>query len=235
MDNRLENENDQIELQSKLRKLYETRDSMLSQKAKMCWMKLEDGNTRFYHQAIQKRKSRNNIKKLLWENNWLTSLVDIKQTFFRHYSGFFRDQGNSIIELGSLPLTQITEQGKNSLIREVSRQEVEAALNSMASDKSPGPDGLNARSIKFLWPLIRVKIEAFIRKFLESGTLRAGVNSSFISLIPKMQEPKSVKDFRPISLINTTFKILTKLLAVRLSNHMPSLISDNQSGFIKGR
>lgn len=62
-----------------------------------------------------------------------------------------------------------------------------------------------------------------------------GVNSSFIALIPKVEQPQLVNDFRPISLINCTIKIVTKVLANRLKRVLSSLIAENQSAFITGR
>ncbi|XP_017245737.2 uncharacterized protein LOC108217416 [Daucus carota subsp. sativus] len=105
----------------------------------------------------------------------------------------------------------------------------------MADDKAPGPDGLNVRSLKFLWPLIAPKVMDFFEKFHSSAFIPSGLNSSFITLVPKCASPESIKDFRPISLINTTFKLLSKVLANRLAKHIKILTSDTQTGFVKGR
>lgn len=75
----------------------------------------------------------------------------------------------------------------------------------------------------------------FVNDFHENAVVPSGVNSSFVTIIPKSLQPTSVKDFRPISLINSTVKILLKVLASRLATHMEYLISDTQTGFIKGR
>ncbi|XP_063941514.1 uncharacterized protein LOC135149664 [Daucus carota subsp. sativus] len=108
-------------------------------------------------------------------------------------------------------------------------------MNSLAADKAPGPDGFNIRSIKFLWPLIKDKVISFIQDFGEMSKLPAGVNSSFIVLIPKVLNPSLIKDFRPISLINSSMKILMKVLATRLGVFMEELVRDSQTGFMKNR
>lgn len=60
-------------------------------------------------------------------------------------------------------------------------------------------------------------------------------NNSHIALIPKKDNPSTVDDYRPISLLNYSLKAITKLLSVRLQVVLPTLIHDNQYGFIKGR
>lgn len=71
--------------------------------------------------------------------------------------------------------------------------------------------------------------------FFSSGKLYKVSNTYFLTLIPKIQSPSSFSDFRPISLLNFSYKILAKILASRLSQIIPSLISSNHAAFVKGR
>jgi retron-type reverse transcriptase len=61
------------------------------------------------------------------------------------------------------------------------------------------------------------------------------INSSFITLVPKVNNPTGVNDFRPISLLNCVLKIITKLMADKVQSVILSLIHTNQYGFIKSR
>jgi hypothetical protein len=61
------------------------------------------------------------------------------------------------------------------------------------------------------------------------------LNSAYIILLPKKDEVCHVKDFRPISLVHSFAKLITKLLANRLTEHLDNMVSQNQSAFIKGR
>lgn len=103
------------------------------------------------------------------------------------------------------------------------------------SNKAPGPDGLNMECYKRLWSVIHKDLMEMIWAFFSSNSLPHGVNSSFIVLIPKKDSPQVVTDYRPISLINSSVKIILKILANRLGNVLPSLISEVQTGFVKGR
>lgn len=113
--------------------------------------------------------------------------------------------------------------------------EIEAALHSMESSKAPGPDGINGGVIKSLWNEVKGDYLQLFSDFYENGSLPKGISSSFIVLIPKIQNPISLSDFRPISLMNISPKLLSKVLAIRLKKVMGYMVSDDQSAFIKNR
>ncbi|GJY08314.1 RNA-directed DNA polymerase, eukaryota, reverse transcriptase zinc-binding domain protein, partial [Tanacetum coccineum] len=86
-----------------------------------------------------------------------------------------------------------------------------------------------------IYPFLEQDIMAAVNEFFTSGTLPRGCNCSFITLILKIQDSKVVKDFRPITLIGSIYKIIAKILANRLSFIISDLISDVQSAFITNR
>lgn len=89
--------------------------------------------------------------------------------------------------------------------------------------------------IKEFWEVMQVDVVAFIQEFHHNGKLVRGLNTAFIVLISKIDNPKRVEDYRPILLIGRPYKILSKLLAARLQQVIHHVISDNQSAFVKGR
>lgn len=74
-----------------------------------------------------------------------------------------------------------------------------------------------------------------MNEFFLKGVIPQGCNASFITLIPKVQNSLFVKDFRPISLIGVQYKIIAKILALRLTKVMGEVVSIKQTTFIKGR
>ncbi|XP_028070644.1 uncharacterized protein LOC114273078 [Camellia sinensis] len=75
----------------------------------------------------------------------------------------------------------------------------------------------------------------FMREFYQNASLVGGINSSFITLIPKVQSPSCLNEYRPISLIGSLYKLLAKVLANRMKQVMPKIISEVQSAFFGGR
>ncbi|GJR37353.1 cellulose synthase-like protein G3 [Tanacetum coccineum] len=110
-----------------------------------------------------------------------------------------------------------------------------SAVWDCGTNKSPGPDGFTFEFNRKYWNLIDHDVVAAVTSFFSTGTFPPGCNSSFIALIPKSQEAKMVKDFRHISLIGSMYKIITKILANRLSLVISELVSDVQSAFVFNR
>jgi hypothetical protein len=74
-----------------------------------------------------------------------------------------------------------------------------------------------------------------VKKSQHCSKIGGGTNSSFLALIPKEKGAQNFSRFRPISLCNTGYKIITKVIANRLKHVLPNLIPENQGGFVKGR
>ena len=101
--------------------------------------------------------------------------------------------------------------------------------------KSPGPDGFNLSFIQKNWETLKEDIYAAVSQFHESGIIPKGCNASFIALIPKVRDPMKLDQYRPISLVGSCYKIISKVLSNRIKKVLPSIIDECQSAFLKGR
>ncbi|WOG89446.1 hypothetical protein DCAR_0208684 [Daucus carota subsp. sativus] len=220
----------------KLFQMYESRASMLKQKSRIQWDLQGDENSKFFHKVVNKNWCKNKILGIMWRGNWIQNKDRIKEAFFNHFRDFFKKRyDHSIFNLGSLLDSGLNQEKSQWLSQPFSMEELEEALNNSPADKAPGPDGFSMGSMKMLWPLIKDELLDCMIKFQTSGTLPGGMNSSFICLIPKCVSPKHVQEYRPISLINSSMKLLSKMLASRLSKVIGNIVSEEQTGFIKGR
>jgi hypothetical protein len=116
------------------------------------------------------------------------------------------------------------------------QDEVKDTIDSMPSDKAPGPDGFTGAFFKASWEIIKDDIMAAINSLyaMNSQSFQF-LNSANIVLLPKKNDALRVTDYRPISLIHSIAKIFSKLLANRLAPKLNSMVSKFQSAFIKKR
>ena len=106
----------------------------------------------------------------------------------------------------------------------------------MKNGKTPGIDGLPADFYKFFWKDIKhLVINSIINSF-NKGTLSNNQKTGILTLIPKKDKDRMfLKNWRPLTILTTDYKIITKLLAMHISGVLPSIINQDQSAYIKGR
>ena len=97
----------------------------------------------------------------------------------------------------------------------------------MNGDKDPGPDGFTLAFWQFCWDIVKHEVMGFFVEFHSFGRFERSLNSTFIVLIPKKWGIDDLKDFRPISLVGSLYKILAKVLANRLKRVVGNVISNS--------
>ena len=105
----------------------------------------------------------------------------------------------------------------------------------MSPTKASGPDGLPAHFSQRNWELCGGEISEVVLRVLRGEDDPAIINNTCIVLIPKVDGPEELGQFRPISLCNVIYKIASKLMANRLKLILPEIISEEQSAFVPGR
>jgi hypothetical protein len=122
-----------------------------------------------------------------------------------------------------------------NLVTPFSQEEINDIVKNLPNGKSPEPDGFNTDFLKKCWGVISTDFYEFCEGFYNNSINLQSINNSFIVLIPKVPSPSSINDFRPISLLNTSIKLITKILANRMQKIILQVIHQNQYGFIKNR
>ncbi|GJV33263.1 RNA-directed DNA polymerase, eukaryota, partial [Tanacetum coccineum] len=184
---------------------------------------------------MNKKRSQLAIRGTLANGEWISEPHRVKNEFFTHFKKQFSPiQAPSICFDFTFP-TRLSSDQVQDLERPVTYEEVKRAVWDCGTNKSPGPDGFSFEFYRKYWTTIDDDVFQAVRDFFVNGHFPRGCNSSFIALIPKIQDAKFVKDFRPISLIGSVYKIIAKILANRLCLVLPYLISDVQSAFVANR
>jgi hypothetical protein len=130
---------------------------------------------------------------------------------------------------------RLTLEENEGLTRPFTEEEVRKCVFDMKENTAPDPNGFSVTFYKKCWATIKTELMGMVNEFFMGNLDIARLNYGVITLIPKVQDANTVKQCRPIRLLNVSFKIFTKLLSYRLANHTYKLISNNQTTFIRGR
>ncbi|GLU16530.1 hypothetical protein SLE2022_329610 [Rubroshorea leprosula] len=211
------------------------RESIWKQKSRSNWAKWGDANSRYFHQIANGRKAHNNIVGISCDGRWIEEPEVIKREVVGYFRRVFANDSRNRPKPAGIGFKMISQEMTAWLERPFSTEEIEEGLKSCEGTKAPGPDGYNFSFIKYAWGCMKEDFLRFFEEFHQNGRLVKGLNSSFLTLIPKKMNPMELKDFRPISLVGCVYKLLAKVLANRLRVVMPEIISDSQSAFLGGR
>uniref|UniRef100_A0A2N9II99 Uncharacterized protein n=1 Tax=Fagus sylvatica TaxID=28930 RepID=A0A2N9II99_FAGSY len=157
---------------------------------------------------------------------------------------------SELVELDAVadlrPLTGVENQKKAVIVADLEKdalwlerpfdeEEVVGVVAGFNGDKALGPDGFSMRFFQCCWDILNPDVMAVLNYFHGLSSFEKSLNATFVSLIPKKTDALEVKDFRPISLVGSTYKILAKLLANQLKVVFPKIISASQNAFVQGR
>ncbi|GMH30432.1 hypothetical protein Nepgr_032275 [Nepenthes gracilis] len=166
-------------------------------------------------------------------------MENVKNLIVDHFSkalGIGRSYGSvSADRIRPYILHTVPESLMDLLVGPVSDDEIRKTIFSIGDYRAPGPDGFSAHFFKEAWDIMGPSVCEAIRDFFNHGLLLKQMNSTIISLIPKVQSPRLVSDYRPISCYNVIYKVISKIIANRLKMRLSYLVDKCQTAFVAGR
>jgi hypothetical protein len=227
-------------LEERRRNLLEEKEVEWRLKSRAIWLEKGDENTKLFQAYAKGRKMSNTIWSLQDSEGRKISSFDgldrlgknLFQSLFKATPGASLED---IVRLALLFPKFVGEEENHALMEEVSEDELKEVLHNFQKDKIPGPNDWTIEFFLGFYDLIGKDILKLVEETRVRGHLHPPLNSNFIALIPKVDDPSSLNDFRPISLCNCIYKVVSKVIARRIKATLSEKISPEQFGFLEGR
>ncbi|XP_058770133.1 uncharacterized protein LOC131643821 [Vicia villosa] len=225
-----------FEAQSELNKLLLQEEDYWKQRAKLHWLTEGDRNTRFFHQTATARNKFKHIDMLREEDGMeIRDHEGLCAAAKKYFEELFTASHSNHEPVLSLVQPVVTNEDNSRLLKPISKEELHMALCDMHPNKSPGPDGFNPAFYQNFWEICGDDIWRAASDWLTRGYFPSSITDTNICLIPKGNTPQSMKDYRPISLCNVVYKIVSKTLATRMKFLLDKCVAEEQSAFVEGR
>ncbi|GJV92605.1 RNA-directed DNA polymerase, eukaryota, reverse transcriptase zinc-binding domain protein [Tanacetum coccineum] len=189
---------------------------LLQQKAKIQWLSEGDQNKAYFHGILKSRKQKGRIESICDENGMRFERDNVANVFVEHFKKFLRikTMGGDCSNLW-IP--------------------VEVNVYNALSNTASGLDGYTLGFFKKAWNIVGKEVCLAIKDFFLNGKLLGEINETMIALVPKLDVPNKVYEFRPITCCNVIYKSISKILTNRIKIGLQKVVNINQSAFILGR
>ena len=236
------NDTNIVELEHKKRELEQIRNNKIQGmivRSKLQWIEKGEKPSKYFC-SLEKRnfisKQLSHLEKE--DGSLLTTNKDIIKEVKSFYENLYSFRQVDHINLENIINTPINldDQEKESLEGNITLEEAHIALKAMNNNKSPGSDGYTCEFFKFFFKDLGHFLVRSFNYGLSSGNMSITQKQGVITCIPKEgRDRKFIKNWRPISLLNTSYKIASACIANRLKRFLHKLIHPDQKGFISGR
>lgn len=218
---------------------YDDKARQSKYRCKSRWYNEAEKNTKYFFNLERANYNAKTIHTLKREDgSTIKEAKDILKEEFIFYKKLYLDTNKKEqrFDYTNNTKNKLTEIMSKELEEPITLSEMSKALQEMENDKTPGCDGLNAAFYKFFWGKLKWTLFKALTYALDIGFLHQSARRGIISLIPKKEKDLLwLTNWRPLTLLNLDYKILSKLLARRMKSKLPYIIEEDQSGFMQNR
>ncbi|KAG6466890.1 hypothetical protein ZIOFF_075312 [Zingiber officinale] len=224
------------ECQARLFRVLDMEEDFWKQRAAIRWMGEGERNTKFFHSTVQKKRTASRLFRIWEEGQCLDQPDGIRESGVRYFQELLTGEtvDSTVVDTELIP-SLVSAEDNLMLEGLPSAEEVKQVVWSMCQDSAAGPDGFSVAFYRACWEIVGEDVFQAVLDFFRGAELPRGMASTTIVLIPKVDSAQRWRDFRPISLCNVSYKIISKLMAQRMASVLGKVISPAQSGFVPGR
>ena len=203
------------------------------------WLEQGEKPTKYFLN-LEKKKSNNKIIHMLAinEHEYATGdreILKLCKDFYEDLHNSAKGPGVVASYMQDMAFPKLDENDRQRCEGPITSTECHEALKSMNANRSPSVSGFGKEFMSFFWEDIDEIVVKYINSAFRSGKMFITQRRGVLTLIPKAGDQKELKNKRPICLLDIIYKIIAKVLAMRLSSVINKIISTDQTGFLKGR
>ncbi|KAA3487462.1 Retrovirus-related Pol polyprotein LINE-1 [Gossypium australe] len=225
-----------MDVREELENVLHHEEILWRQKVQCDWLVLGDHNKKFFHSRTLRRRKQNRITALKnGLGEWIMDDGQLKLEAVNFYSNLYGEHPGPRRDFPSVAFLCLKDEDFNILNRQVSNEEIKAALFNMAPLKAPRSDGLHALFYQSQWDHVGTSICTWVKEVFDRKRIDSELNNSLIMLIPKTQNLVEFSQFRPISLCSILYKLVMKIIANHFKVVFLRLLALEQVGFAAKR
>jgi mannosylglycoprotein endo-beta-mannosidase len=203
-----------------LSKLRRDEEIKWSQRAKVKHIQEGGNNTKYFHLIANGKHRKKKIFQLEQEEGTIVGDDNLKNYISEYYKKLFgapEQNTFSMMEERVADVPQLSPEENSILTKNFTQEEIFEAISQMEHNKAPGPDGFPAEFYQYFWDVLKDDLMAMFTHFQNGDFPLYKLNFGVITLLPKKDNAVQIQQYRPICLLNVSFKIFRKVATIRVS------------------
>ena len=189
----------------------------------------------FFHRMANSHRRRNSISSIRINGRRFVKEAEVKEGLVGAFQSLLSASNNWRPPYPDLYFNLIGEDQTAKLEEMFTEEEILVAVSRLNDDKAPGLDGFPIAFWSFSWDFVKDEVMGFFREFFQHDQFVKSLNATFLVLVSKGSTVEDLKDLRPIGLVGSLYKILSKVLANIIKRVMRLIISQSQNAFVEGK
>ncbi|KAL3688942.1 hypothetical protein R1sor_015251 [Riccia sorocarpa] len=234
---------DELEgLEREVKQLEKVRAERWRRWSKIRWFKEGDAPSKFFFAHLKAKRAKEEITTTVTDDGQrINNEEEIIQELHGYYSQLYAQPAvdNDTVALRERTLSRIkcniSREQNGKLAAEPLEEEIGKTIKAFKLEKSPGVDGMTTEVLRELWMDSKGDVLDFVHQFWLTGKLCWKQQTCVIKLIPKEGDRQKIKNWRPLTMLNAGYKMISKILANRMMMVMDAVVEPQQKGFIRGR